>query len=141
MRTINKIIWMGVLFFSGSSFATNSELVGRWVANSGDLSWARLEIGQDMVVTAYRTCTNPTTCDSKSRFRLTTYGHSKLFSPTHNIGFGDIIDTTEQFKAKEILEIRGENLVLHEYLVFSPKPGASNKVLQTIFTRTNNRLR
>jgi hypothetical protein len=137
---LSKIkIFIIAFFICGTSFATDSDLVGNWVATSGDLSWARLEITRNMRVTGYRNCTQPTGCTEKSEFLLTSYGRTKLFSGTHNIGSGHIVDQVNEFTATEVLEVREGQLFLKEYLIFTPKPGAANMLLQTTFTRERAR--
>lgn len=139
---MTKVLFLAVLFFLPYKPAhAVSELVGRWIPVSGDFTWARLEINRELVVTAYRSCSSPSTCEGQKRFRLTSYGRSKLFAPVHNIGSGHIADKNLGVKATEVLEIRGDQLLLNEYIVSEPKPGARNTVLRSVFKRAPTRLR
>ncbi|MBO9667703.1 MAG: hypothetical protein J7501_12920 [Bdellovibrio sp.] len=134
MKTIRTLVVAFALFGSVSSFATVSELVGSWTAIGSNRSWDRIDISNNMIATAFRTCRDGV-CEGRAIFRLTTYGRTEFFSPLHNVATGEVRDKEHGFTATEILELKESRLVVREYIVIEPRPGGRDGVIETTFTR------
>ncbi|WP_413568476.1 hypothetical protein ACLWBD_13005 [Bdellovibrio sp. HCB117] len=111
MKTLSTCSFVLMLFFLNSARG-ESRLVGTWVSQSGDATWARLEISPDLLVTAYRTCAPDKSCEGRTEFNLVSYGP---LSGLHHMGTGEIIDRHSKTTATQILEVRSGRLFLKEY--------------------------
>ncbi|WP_413578147.1 hypothetical protein ACLVWU_06350 [Bdellovibrio sp. HCB290] len=103
---------ISTLFFS-TAFATNEQLVGTWTRVGGDSAWGKIEIDRSLNAKGYRIC-NDTICGEPVRFRLASYGRTKL-TISHTRATGRVLEDRKNFTSTNFFEVQGGRLTVREY--------------------------